>query len=49
MLPRHFITVTGQVREWAEAERTAVESWCLEQRQAAAREKRAVLKQVQYC
>lgn len=35
-----------QVREWAEAEKAAVEAWCAEQRQASAREKRAALKQV---
>ncbi|CAM9120358.1 unnamed protein product [Scytosiphon promiscuus] len=36
-----------EVREWAEAERAAVEAWCTEQRQASAREKRAAVKQVQ--
>ncbi|CAM9929599.1 unnamed protein product [Ectocarpus sp. 12 AP-2014] len=36
-----------EVREWAEAERAAVEAWCTEQRQASAREKRAALKQIQ--
>ncbi|CAN0341576.1 unnamed protein product, partial [Discosporangium mesarthrocarpum] len=36
-----------EVREWADAERSAVESWCLEQRQAAAREKRNALKHAQ--
>ncbi|CAM9979421.1 unnamed protein product, partial [Hapterophycus canaliculatus] len=34
-----------EVREWAEAEKAAVEAWCTEQRQASAREKRAALKQ----
>lgn len=34
------------MREWAEAERAAVEAWCAEQRQIVTKEKRAVLKQV---
>lgn len=41
----HGLCYGMKVREWAEAERSAVEAWCTEQRQAAAREKRAVLKQ----
>ena len=40
------MTMTEKVRQWAEAEREAVETWCTEQRQAAAREKRAAMKQV---
>ncbi|CAM9630251.1 unnamed protein product [Pylaiella littoralis] len=36
-----------EVREWAEAEKAAVEAWCAEQRQASAREKRTALKQLQ--
>lgn len=40
------VRLLAQVREWAEAEKAAVEAWCTEQRQASAREKRAALKQV---